>query len=83
MVDPFPHAVLILQQPSPTDCLVVFLAPQLLCWGTRAAIPRMLMIFFRLFFSIRPTDPISGNAFTVNEKKRGWPYFQNEKSHGN
>ena len=31
--------------------------------------------FFRFFFfSIRPTDPISGNAFDGKQKKRGgWP----------
>ena len=35
-------------------------------------IPRLLMIFFRLFFlSIRPTEPISGNAFEAKRKKKG------------
>ena len=35
-------------------------------------IPRLLVIFFS---SIRPTDPISGNAFHgKRRKKRGWPY---------
>ena len=30
--------------------------------------------FFYYFFSIRPTDPISGNAFDgKRRKKRGWP----------
>ena len=30
--------------------------------------------FLVLFFSIRPTDPISGNAFDgKRRKKRGWP----------
>ena len=34
-------------------------------------IPRLLVIFvFVLFFSIRPTDPISGNAFEAKRKKR-------------
>ena len=45
--------------------------------GTRAPIPRMLMIFFRLFFffSIRSTDPIPENAFdSKREKKKAWPY---------
>ena len=38
-------------------------------------IPRLLVIFFlRFFFSFRPTDPISGNAFDTKLKKRwGWP----------
>ena len=33
------------------------------------------IFFFRFFFSIRPTDPISGNAFDGKrkKKKRGWP----------
>ena len=30
-----------------------------------------LLIFFKFFFSIRPTDSISGNAFDTNRKKRG------------
>ena len=30
-----------------------------------------------LFFSIRPTDPISGNAFDGKQRKdRGWPNDQ-------
>ena len=33
-------------------------------------IPRLLLIFdFRFFFSIRPADPISGNAFDAKRKK--------------
>ena len=33
------------------------------------------MIFLGFFFSIRPTDPISGNAFDGKRKKKkgGWP----------
>ena len=27
--------------------------------------------FFRFFFSIRPTDPISGNAIDGKQKKKG------------
>ena len=34
-------------------------------------IPRLLVIFFKVFFSIRPTDPISGNAFDAKRKKKG------------
>ena len=35
----------------------------------------MVNFFFRIFFSIRPTDPISGNAFDAKRKKiGGWPY---------
>ena len=32
-------------------------------------IPLLLVIF--LFFSVRPTDPISGNAFDAKRKKKG------------
>ena len=38
-------------------------------------IPRLLVTFFRFFFPIRPTEPISGNAFDAKRKKRGWPYL--------
>ena len=36
-------------------------------------IPRLLVnfLFSFLFFSIPPTDPISGNAFDAKRKKRG------------
>ena len=34
-------------------------------------IPRLLVIFFRFFFSIRPTDPISGNALDGKQRKKG------------
>ena len=40
-----------------------------------------------LFFSIRPTDPISGNAFDVKRKKKGdglkllTYYFENIQAH--
>ena len=34
-------------------------------------IPRLLVIFFKVFFAIRPTDPISGNAFDAKRKKKG------------
>ena len=38
-------------------------------------IPRLLFFFFRFFFfSIQPTDQISGNAFDAKRKKRGLPY---------
>ena len=41
-------------------------------------VPRFLVIFFLVvffvfFFSIRPTDPISGNVFDAKRKKGGWP----------
>ena len=37
--------------------------------------------FFCFFFSIRPADPISGNAFDgKRRKKRGWPKFRRHYS---
>ena len=37
--------------------------------------------FFFFFFSIRPADPISGNAFDgKRRKKRGWPRFRRHYS---
>ena len=30
----------------------------------------------RFFFSIRPTDRISGNAVDAERKKKGWPYHR-------
>ena len=43
-------------------------------WCTRASYSETPCVcvcgfFFRFFFSIRPTDPISGNAFDANQKK--------------
>ena len=34
-------------------------------------IPRLLVIFFRFLFSVRPPDPILGNAFDAKRKKKG------------
>ena len=43
-------------------------------WGSRASYSKTSCDFvFRFFFSIRPTDPISENAFNAKQKKRGWP----------
>ena len=78
MVDLFSHAVLLLQQPFTNFSAIltlgsrlnVFLAPQLLCWGTRPPIPSLPIIFLGFFFSIRPTDPTSGNAFDGKRRKK-------------
>ena len=44
-------------------------------WGTRAYYSETFCDFFLgSFFSIRPTDPISGNAFDGKRRKKGeWP----------
>ena len=44
-------------------------------WGTRAYYSETSCdFFFRFFFSIWPTDPISGNAFDGKRRKKGgWP----------
>ena len=42
-------------------------------WVPGPPIPRLLVILFIFFFSIRPTNPISENAFNAKQKKRGWP----------
>ena len=34
--------------------------------------------YFILFFSIRPTDPISENAFVAKREKKGWPNLQRD-----
>ena len=36
----------------------------------RPPIPRLLLIFFRFFFSILPTDLISGNAFDAKQQQK-------------
>ena len=38
--------------------------------GYQGLLFRLLVIFFRVFFSIRPTDPISENAFDAKRKKK-------------
>ena len=41
-------------------------------WGTGAYYSDTSRdFFFRFFFSIQPTDPISGNAFDAKRKKKG------------
>ena len=41
-------------------------------WGTRAFYSETSWVFFRFFFFlIRPTDPISENAFDTKRKKGG------------
>ena len=42
-----------------------------ICWGTRASYSETSCDFFKVCFSIRPTDPISGNAFDAKRKKKG------------
>ena len=37
-------------------------------------------ISFYFIFSIRPTDPISENAFDAKREKKGWPYLQRDIS---
>ena len=46
-------------------------------WGTRAWYSETSCdFFFRFFFSIRQTDPMSLNAFDgKRKKKRGWPFY--------
>ena len=78
MVDPFSHAVLILQQHPPTfppyrilgPRLVVFLLHSYDAGVPGLPIPRLLKIFF--FQSDRPTQYQETHS-TLNEKKRGWP----------
>ena len=44
-------------------------------WGTRAFYSETSCdFFFSFFFSIQPTNPISGNTCNAKWKKGGWPY---------
>ena len=75
MVDPFSHAILILQQHSPTISAILILGPPgstAMMLGYQASDSENAYDFFFLgfFFSIRPTDPISGNAFHGKRKKK-------------
>ena len=80
MVDLFSHAVLLLQQPFTNFSAIltlgsrlnVFLARQLLCWGTRPPIPSLLIIFLGFFFqSDRPTQHQETHSTVNEEKKKG------------
>ena len=58
----------------------IFRDPRFSRYHLPPLIPRLLAIFF-FFFSIRPADPISGNALDgKRRKKRGWPKFRRHYS---
>ena len=65
------HSILCILLIQICECLLLTSS-----WGTRAYYSETSCDFFLgfFFFSIRPTDPISGNAFDgKRRKKRWWP----------